>query len=190
MPPLSESGNFQATSNDAKLSTEANLHPPSKEGRFLDRLKEVKKHAIERLRRWTVEERRDEVTATLLQSLLTASHDQAVHTLRDLKHPRHIIKRLGNRLSLRLDITFQTTDTNSVFDNDGLLDCGATGLYVSPEFVRTHDLNVEKLAHPIPVYNADKSPNKLGPIREVVTLRIKIHDHVETTTFAITDTGN
>jgi len=57
------------------------------------------------------------------------------------------------------------------------------------EFAQSHNLNLQTPSHPIPVYNADKTPNINGPIRQVVTLRMKVGDHVETTTFAITNTG-
>jgi len=156
---------------------------------FLQRIKETKKNAMNMLRRWTSRDRSDEVTVFLLQSVLTAPYDQALETLRDLKQPQHYISNLGGQYSLHLPMSFQTTDTNASFSDEGLIDCGATGVYMDREFARSHNLNLQTLSHPVPVYNADKTPNINGPIRQVVTLRMKIGDHVETTTFAITNAG-
>jgi len=157
--------------------------------RFLQKIKETKKNAMNMLKKWTSKDRGDEVTVFLLQSLLMAPYNEALETLHDLKQPRHYIASLGGQHSFHLPITFQTTDTNASFTTEALLDCGATGLYIDREFAQSLNLNFQKLSHPIPVYNADKTPNKSGPIRDVVTLRIKIGDHVETATFAVTDTG-
>ena len=157
--------------------------------RFLQRIKETKKNAMNMLKQWTSKDRGDEVTVFLLQSLLTAPYNEALETLRDLKQPRHYIASLGGQHSFHLPIAFQTTDTNASFTTEALLDCGATGLYIDHEFARSLNLSLQKLSHLIPVYNADKTPNKSGPICHVVTLCMKIGDHVETATFAVTDTG-
>jgi len=42
---------------------------------------------------------------------------------------------------------------------------------------------------PIPVYNADGTSNEGGPIRYMIPLCMKIGEHVETITFAVTNTG-
>ena len=57
------------------------------------------------------------------------------------------------------------------------------------EFAQSLNLNLQPLSHPIPVYNVDKTPNKNGPICKVLTLCMKIMDHVKTATFVITNTG-
>jgi len=160
-----------------------------KEEHFLQRLREAKKNVMSMLKNWTSKDRGEEVTVFLLQSLLTAPLDQAIATLRDLKQPRHYIASLGGKYSLHLPVTFQTTDTNASFSSEGLVDCGATGLYIDQEYAQSLKLNLQTLSHLIPVYNADKTPNKSGPIRQVATLRMKIGDHVETATFAVTNTG-
>jgi hypothetical protein len=81
-------------------------------------------------------------------------------------------------------------DTNMTFSVMALLDREATGLYMDCELAKSLHLNIQTLSNPIPVYNIDKTPNEGGPIRKVVTLRMKIKDHVELATFAITNTGH
>jgi len=68
-----------------------------KEGKFLEKIRGTKKNAMSMLRRWTSKDRDDEVTVSLLQSLLTAPWDQAIATLCDLKQPRHRIASLGGK---------------------------------------------------------------------------------------------
>jgi len=178
---------------DEEKMTRVKIHPivdfdrgsqEGKEGRFLQRIRETKKNAMGLLKRWTSKDRGDEVTVFLLQSLLTAPWDQAIATLLNLKRPRHYIASLRGKYSLHLPITFQTTNTNASFSSESLVDCGATGLYIDHEYAQTLGLNLQTLSHPIPVYNADKTPNKSGPIRQIATLCMKIGDHVETATFA------
>ena len=172
-----------------ELELKERPRPMGKAECFLRRIRETRKNAMDVLRKWTSKDRHDEVTVFLLQSLLAAPYDQALETLRDLKQPRHYISNLGGQHSLHLPITFQTTDTNASFSENALVDCGATGLYMDREFAQSLNLNLQTLSHPIPVYNVDKTPNKCGPIRQVITLRVKVGDHVETATFAVTNTG-
>ena len=49
----------------------------------------------------------------------------------------------------------QTVDTAMKFMVDCLLDSCATGCYMDESLARELGLNLEKLAHPIPVYNVD-----------------------------------
>ncbi|KAF9256424.1 hypothetical protein L218DRAFT_805557, partial [Marasmius fiardii PR-910] len=45
------------------------------------------------------------------------------------------------------------------------------------------------VAHPIPVYNADGMMNKAGPITDFVEVHMRIHDHLEKITLAVSDLG-
>ena len=101
---------------------------------FLQRIKEIKKNAMNMLKQWTLKDRGDEVTVFLLQSLLMAPYNEALETLCDLKQPWHYIASLGGQHSFHLPITFQTTDTNASFTTETLLDCGTTGLYIDHKF--------------------------------------------------------
>ncbi|OSX58722.1 hypothetical protein POSPLADRAFT_1118174, partial [Postia placenta MAD-698-R-SB12] len=40
------------------------------------------------------------------------------------------------------------------------IDSGATGIFISPRFVREHRLRTKPLPRPIPIFNVDGTPNK------------------------------
>ena len=52
--------------------------------------------------------------------------------------------------------------------NAALLDSGATGLFIDPDFIQSKHLAICPLLQAIPVYNVDGSPNEGGAIREVI----------------------
>ncbi len=160
--------------------------------KLLRRLKEIKDRAMYALRKWTSNRRQDEVTVSLFQALIAAPINDAIRTLEDLRHPyRHVIRGMGytKANSTLIPAVLQTVDTAMKFTVDCLLDSGATGCYIDESLTKELGLNLEKLAHPIPVYNVDRTLNESGPIRYVVPLRLKVGDHVETVTFAVTNTG-
>ena len=160
--------------------------------KLLQHLKQMKDRAMYTLRKWTARRRQDEVTISLFQALITAPINDAIRTLEDLRHPlQHVIQGLSNTKtnSTIIPAVLQTVDTAMKFTVDCLLDSGATGCYIDESLARELGLNLERLAHPIPVYNVDRTPNEAGPIRYVVPLRLKVGDHVETITFAVTNTG-
>ena len=131
-------------------------------------------------------------TRSLFQALITAPFDDVIQILEDLKHPRwHVLQGMGSNKgnSTIIPTVLQMVDTAMKFTVDCLLDSGATGCYMDESLARELGLNLKKLAHPIPVYNVDRTPNEGGPIWFVISLRLKIRDHVETITFAITNTG-
>ncbi|RDB19712.1 Transposon Tf2-9 polyprotein [Hypsizygus marmoreus] len=156
---------------------------------LLKKIREMRKGAIQLLKGWASRGRQQEVTVFLLQSLLTASEEAAIRTLEDLRKPRHYISRMGNHNSIEVSTTLQATDTGKPFQANSLLDSGATGCYIDETFAKSQGLNFQPLSHSIPVYNADNTLNDGGPIRHVVQLRMKILDHVETITLAVTNTG-
>lgn len=49
---------------------------------------------------------------------------------------------------------------------------------------------MKALPYPIPVYNADGTLNKSGSITHTCELMVTVEDHVETLTFAVTNTGS
>ena len=71
----------------------------------------------------------------------------------------------------------------------GLLDSGATGGFISERLVEERGMEKEPLPLPVPVYNADGTPNRGGVITHVVRLRLKVYDHSEVFALAVTDTG-
>ncbi|GLB39276.1 putative retrotransposable element tf2 155 kda protein type 1-like [Lyophyllum shimeji] len=116
--------------------------------------------------------------------------DEAARTLDVLRGAQHQISRVGKHNSTEVYAALQTTDTGRTFGTKALIDSGATGCYIGEKYAREQGLNLERLSYPIPVYNADNSPNDGGPISYVVTLRMNIAEHVETLTLAVTNTGH
>ena len=62
-----------------------------------------------------------------------------------------------------------------------LLDSGATGLVMSPEFAKKQGFKLKKLERPMHVKNIDGSLNKEGPIEHMVEVNIYYQGHRERT---------
>ncbi|KAJ8474222.1 hypothetical protein ONZ45_g16023 [Pleurotus djamor] len=92
-------------------------------------------------------------------------------------------------LSLDMDISVQATDTESRFHLHALLDSGASGLFIHPNYVEKCGFSTRPLSSPIPVYNVDGTMNQEGSIREVVDLVLRYKDHSERALFAVTNIG-
>lgn len=86
-------------------------------------------------------------------------------------------------------IKIKATSSNAHdFSIDALLDSGATATYVSHSFVENHNLPTRSLNHPLYVYNADDTLNKLSIDREAqFTITIQGHKSVEW--FYVTELG-
>ena len=72
----------------------------------------------------------------------------------------------------------------------GLVDSGATTNFISHRFVQTNHLVSNRLAHSIPVRNADGTTNSLGSIKYYVRALLQIGDHKTTQRFLVTDLGD
>ncbi|CDO72200.1 hypothetical protein BN946_scf184970.g52 [Trametes cinnabarina] len=80
-------------------------------------------------------------------------------------------------------------DDRRSFSVQALLDSGCTGSSIDVDFVRRNHIPTRKLPRPIPVYNADNTLNKGGPISEYVEGIVRIGDHSERMTLAVTSLG-
>ena len=83
----------------------------------------------------------------------------------------------------------QTTDTGNVHSTKGLLDCGASDMFMSSDFMKQKHLTTKPLTHPILVYNVDGTLNEAGSISKIVDVMLRYHDHYECVTFAVTSIG-
>ena len=92
--------------------------------------------------------------------------------------------------SLLVDVEIEATDSALRRLLKALIDCGATGLFIDTDYVRTNGIATRALSQPIPVYNVDGTPNEAGVIREVVTVVLQYGGHKERATFAVTKLGN
>lgn len=59
-----------------------------------------------------------------------------------------------------------------------LLDCEATHCFISPQTVIRHRWTAHKLDQPLPVFNADGTPNRQGSITEYILLFFSLADKV------------
>jgi len=87
--------------------------------------------------------------------------------------------------SLLLPVEIGTTDTSELHSVKALLDCGATGSFISRDFVRSKEMNTRTLSHNIPVFNIDSSPNEAGQISEVVDVVLRYKTHSERMLLAV-----
>jgi hypothetical protein len=105
--------------------------------------------------------------------------------------PSHyVVASVPGERSLQLSVEIQATDTGQWVQIQALLDCGATGLFISSALVRKMGLTTRTLQRPVPVYNVDGTPNEAGSIKEVVDLVLRFKDHSERVLFAVTNLGS
>jgi predicted aspartyl protease len=90
----------------------------------------------------------------------------------------------SNSLYLRIEI--ECTETQRKQGIRALVDCGATGLFIDREYVKSNRLPTRKLSQPIPVFNVDGTANEAGSISEVVELIIQYDGHSERALFSVT----
>src|SRR3981189_1064915 len=90
---------------------------------------------------------------------------------------------------LNIDVEIETTDTAMKRNTSALVDCGATGLFVDTEYVRSNNLSTRRLTTPIPVYNVDGTTNEAGAITEIADIILRYKGHAERTQFAVTSLG-
>ena len=86
-------------------------------------------------------------------------------------------------------VGLKTLDTQRQMDEDALLDCRATSLFMDTKWAKGNFISMTELEYPILVYNVDCSHNSIGSITHKATL-IMIHKgHREKVTFEICDLG-
>jgi hypothetical protein len=91
--------------------------------------------------------------------------------------------------SLNLAVKLTTLTSLATVSVSALLDSGAMGNFVSPEFVRRHRLETMPLPQPIPIRNVDGTPNENGAITEELEALLTFGWHTERARFAITNLG-
>ena len=84
-------------------------------------------------------------------------------------------------------VGLKTLDMQRQMDENILLDCGATGLFMDTKWAKGNFISMTKLEQPILVYNIDGSYNSVGSITHEAML-IMIHKgYREKVTFEICD---
>ena len=163
-------------------------HPPFSKQWVVARLKDSPDEAIPILRNWSHNKRYREINKVTVDLINQLEESKAIEALDDLRQPHTFVRgSKGRKLSIISTIT--TLDTRKEHQAQTLIDCGCEGSCVHQRFVDKHRLNVKPLARPIPVFNADGTPNKDGPITGFVSLQVKIGEHVERIDFGVTNLG-
>ena len=91
--------------------------------------------------------------------------------------------------SLKFKVEIETTDTAEKMSITTLIDSGATGEFIDRQYAKSCQLNFMKLTQPILIYNVNGTPNEAGSITEVVNLLLCYKNHLEWTTFCVTNLG-
>jgi len=79
--------------------------------------------------------------------------------------------------------------TLKVVDSRALIDSGADISCIDWDFVRKHQLPLQKIAKPFQALNADHSPNKKGKISHTSTLFLNIKGIAQKITFYVMHLG-
>ena len=163
-------------------------HTPFSAPWIVARLRDSPDRALPLLRNWSHSKRCREMNDDTVREINDLSEELAIRAVKELKKP-HVYVRGTSGSKLSIKSTVMTLDTQSEHTADMLVDSGSVGSCISTDFVREHGINTTPLARPIPVYNADGQPNSDGPIKEIVSLELRIKSHVERIDFAVTNLG-
>jgi len=90
------------------------------------------------------------------------------------------------KMQMDIMVTLAQLDNLQETTVKALLDCGCTSSTISQNFVTRNQIPTQNLSRNIPVYNANGSANRLGPITEHVVMRMRIKDHEERIDFVVT----
>ena len=136
-----------------------------------------KNQAIKHMRSFVHKSCQEQVTPRLIQQLREISKLKAQFMLHKLQQKLRFIQH-----KRQSDNTFEIkaileTPSGEILDVITLLDFGCTRTTINERFAKEKELKIYKLPVPIPVYNADRSINSTGSIREFAIVKIKIGDH-------------
>jgi hypothetical protein len=85
--------------------------------------------------------------------------DTGSQLVEELKRKDHLLRTMKLKDALSVNVGLVTLDMRKYINIDGLLDSGATGMFMDKTFTLNHKLSTRKLAKSIPVYNIDGSHN-------------------------------
>src|ERR1700677_3587155 len=83
------------------------------------------------------------------------------------------------KMQMDIQVTLARLDTLQDTTVKALLDCGCTSSTICQNFMTRNQIPTQSLQWNIPVYNANGSANRQGPITEYVTMRMRIVTHEE-----------
>jgi hypothetical protein len=70
-----------------------------------------------------------------------------------------------------------------------MVDCGATALFISKQFVKNNKVRTHRLLRELPLFNIDGSKNCVGGITHFARLRLRVGDIEEWHQFLVTELG-
>ena len=151
----------------------------------LRRIKEqTTSRALTDLTTYTKKGKRKELTEDVIQELRGMSKEDAIWYINLLhSEPKRVIATGKHQMDLKGSI--QRTDTGEQISIKALLDSRCTGSCIDETFVDKHGIETRELPKPIPVYNADGTPNANGMVTRMAQLRLTIGSHSELINFAV-----
>ena len=133
---------------------------------------------------YTKKGKRKELTEDVIQELRRMAKEDAIWYINLLhSEPKRVIATGKHQMDLKGSI--QRTDTGKQISIKALLDSGCTGSCIDETFVDKHGIETRELPKPIPVYNADGTPNANGMVTRMAQLRLTIGSHSELMNFAV-----
>ena len=151
---------------------------------------------LHHLKKWSHSSRSQEITNSLINTLLDVSKPLAYQILEQLQEPQAILHSVGIGeivdKSLVVHTTLRSPDGKiTIIEDHALVDCGASGRgYISASYADLHQLPCLPLPYDIPIYNVDGSQNIAGAIKRLCTMDMQIGGHKERITFRVTETGS
>ena len=119
--------------------------------------------ALADLTTYTKKGKRKELTEDVIRELKGMTQEDAVWYINLLhSEPKRVIATGKHQMDLKGSI--QRTDTGEQISIKALLDSGCTGSCIDETFVDKHGIETRELPKPIPVYNANGTPNANGMV--------------------------
>ena len=129
------------------------------------------------MRSFVHESRQEQVTPRLIRQLREINELKAQFMLHELQQkPRFIQCKRQSDNAFKIKATLESP-SGETFDVITLLDSKCTRTTIDERFAKEKGLKTYKLPIPIPVYNADRSINSAGSIREFAIIKMRIRDH-------------
>lgn len=140
------------------------------------------------LKNWIHKARAEEVVDSMIEGMRQASRTNVLEWLHELQTPKQYIAALsGKGKDLAIDVQIETLGKNNTrISTSALVDSGCMSSAINRSFVEKHNIPTHATAAPIPVYNADGSPNQGGSITKYAEIRLTIGDHAERIDLAVT----
>ena len=143
--------------------------------------------AIKHIRSFIHESHQEQVTPRLIRQLREINKLKTQFMLCELQQkPRFMQRKRQSDNAFEIKATLESP-SGETLDVITLLDSGCTRTTIDKRFAKEKVLKIYKLPVPIPVYNVDGSINSAGSIREFAIVKIRIGDHSEQITMAMSN---